>query len=86
MGRVRVPGLDIDLPHLQREVATFQKFLRDPEWMTEENHERRRSVADGLTFLILNLSRDVDQATAWDLFHKVMDEYHKSCDKLRLRY
>ncbi len=86
MGRVRVPGLDISLSHLQREVVTFQRFVSDPQWMTRANHEKRRSVCDGLTFLLLNLGADVDQKAAWDLFHQVMDEYHDRCDVLRLRY
>jgi hypothetical protein len=86
MGRVRVPGLDITLNHLQREVVTFQTFIRDPQWMTRENYEKRRSVCDGLTFLLLNMSSDVEQKVAWALFHKVMDEYHDRCDVLHLRY
>lgn len=86
MGRVRVPGLNFDLHHLQREVATFTKFVHDSAWMTRENHEARRSVCNGLTFLMLNLSPEVDQETAWNLFHEAMDAYHDRCDLLRLRY
>ena len=86
MGRVRVPGLDISLSHLQREVVTFQKLVRDPQWMARDNHKKRRSVCDGLTFLLLNLGADVDQKAAWDLFHQAMDEYHDRCDVLHLRY
>jgi len=84
MGRVRVPGLNIDLSHLQQEVLTFYELIRNPHWMTEENFKKRRSVCDGLTFLVLNLSSNADKSEAWNLFHEAMDEYHAKCDELNI--
>jgi hypothetical protein len=86
MGRVRVPSLNFSFSTLQSEVDTFQKFTNDSEWMTKENHARRKALTEGLTFLMLNLAHDVDQETAWNLFHYAMDEYHEECDRLKLSY
>jgi hypothetical protein len=54
--------------------------------MTTENHARRKALTEGLTFLMLNLSEDVDQEVAWNLYHEALDEYHDKCDKLVLVY
>ena len=86
MGRIVVPGLGISMDSLQREAASFQERFHVQNWLSEEKAESRRAVADGLTFLMLNLASDVDQGKAWKLFHKVMDEYHEICDKLSITY
>ena len=86
MGRVRVPSLCFSIETLQREVDTFRKFTSDPTWMTHDNHARREALTKGLTFLMLNLSEDVDQEVAWNLYHESMDEYHEKCDRMKLAY
>jgi hypothetical protein len=86
MGRIVVKGLGISMDTLQREAASFQKRFLIQDWMSEEKSESRRSVADGFTFLMLNLAEDVDQEAAWELYHEVMDEYHEICDKLSITY
>jgi len=84
MGRVRLEGLNFTMDHLQREVDTFRKFAHDPEWMTEENHEKRQALVEGLAFFMLNLADDVDQEEAWIVFHAAMDDYHLCCDNLQI--
>lgn len=86
MGRVRVPSLNFSIETLQSEVDTFRKFTSDSCWMTPENHARRKALTEGLTFLMLNLSHDVDQEVAWELYHNAMDEYHEKCDRLKISY
>lgn len=86
MGRVRVPSLCFSIETLQSEVDTFRKFTSDPAWMTTENHARRKALTEGLTFLMLNLSEDVDQEVVWNLYHEALDEYHEKCDRLKLVY
>jgi hypothetical protein len=86
MGRVRVANLNFTIDMLRREVDTFRKLTEDASWMTQDNQERRKALTEGLTFLMLNLSEDVDQEVAWDLYHVCMDEYHEQCDKLHLHY
>lgn len=86
MGRVRVPSLCFSIETLQSEVDTFRKFTSDLDWMTKENHARRKALTEGLTFLMLNLSEDIDQEVAWDLYHHAMDEYHEECDRKKLIY
>jgi hypothetical protein len=86
MGRIVVKGLGISMDTLRHEAASFQGRFHIQDWMSEEKAESRRAVADGLTFLMLNLARNVDQSEAWKLFHKVMDEYHEICDKLAISY
>ncbi len=71
---------------LQSEVDTFRKFTSDLAWMTKENRKRRAAITEGLTFVMLNLSEEVDQEVAWDLYHEAMDEYHEKCDKMALVY
>jgi hypothetical protein len=86
MGRVRVPSLCFSIETLQSEVDTFRKFTSDLAWMTKENHARRKALTEGLTFLMLNLSEDVDQEIVWGLFHTALDEYHEKCDQMQLVY
>ena len=86
MGRVRIPSLCFSIETLQNEVDTFRKFTSDPAWMTKENNERRKALTEGLTFLMLNLSEDVDQEVVWNLYHEAMDEYHEKCDKMLIAY
>lgn len=86
MGRVRVPSLCFSIATLQSEVDTFRKFTADPGWMTKENQATRKALTEGLTFLMLNLADDVNQESAWDLYHHAMDEYHEICDRKHLAY
>ena len=86
MGRIRVPSLRFSIDTLQSEADTFRKLTEDPCWMTSDNHARRRALVEGFTFLMLNLSEEVDQEIAWDLFHHAMDDYHEVCDELKLAY
>ena len=86
MGRARMPGLDFFMDFLRQERDMLRKFVQDPRWMTDENHENRRGVIEGFTFLMLNLSSKVDQEEAWKLYHEIMDEYHETCDDLRVSY
>ena len=86
MGRVRVPSLCFSIVTLQSEVDTFRKFTADPGWMTKENHTTRKSLTEGLTFLMLNLADGVDQEVAWNLYHHALDEYHEECDRMHIAY
>ena len=86
MGMTRVAGLDFSLGYLRSELQAFQEFMRRSDWKEEENTERRQATRRGLVFIMLNLSCDVDQAEAWELFHQGMDEYYGKCDRFRLPY
>jgi hypothetical protein len=86
MGIVRVAGLDFSLEYLRSEIHAFQVFMRRRDWIEEENTEKRKATRRGLVFIMLNLSCDVDQAEAWELFHQGMDEYYDKCDRFRLPY
>jgi hypothetical protein len=86
MGRIRVPSLCFSIDTLRAEVAKFHEFTRDSNWMVADNHEKRRAVVEGLTFVMLNLAEDVDQEVVWELFHQAMDEYHKVCEQKNLQF
>ena len=84
MGRVRVAGLDFSTDYLRSEVAAFQDLMARDGWMVQENLESRRSLVKGLTFVMLNLRHDTNEA--WKLFHQVMDEYYDRCDRHQIPY
>jgi hypothetical protein len=86
MGRVRVAGLAFSLEYLRSEIQAFRDLMEREGWTTRENNEKRTMTVTGLTFIMLNLSRDEDEKEAWSLFHSVMDEYHDLCDRHHLTY
>lgn len=86
MGRVRVPGLDFSLEYLRSEIQTFHELLERASWMRRDNQTQRSGAVKGLTFIMLNLSDDVDRGEAWDMFHALMDEYHDLCDSYHITY
>jgi len=84
MGRVRVPGLSFSLEYLRAECEKFHELIQEDSWLGEDQH--REGVSTGLTFIMLNLSDAVDRDEAWEVYHKIMDEYHDRCDRLHLIY
>jgi len=86
MGRVRVPGLNFSLEYLRSEIQTFHELLERDSWMRRDNQAQRGGAVKGLTFIMLNLSDDVDRGKAWDMFHTLMDEYHDLCDLYFIPY
>ena len=82
MGRVRVAGLDFSTDYLQSEIAAFQDLMARDGWLVQETLDSRRAAVKGLTFVMLNLRQDTNEA--WKLFHLVMDTYYDLCDKHRI--
>jgi len=86
MGRVRVAGLDFKMEYLQSEIAALQDLIHRNGWIAQENLTNRQAAVKGLTFIMLNLGRDVDESEAWRLFHEVMDAYYDLCDRHHVTY
>jgi hypothetical protein len=86
MGRIRVAGLDFDIDFLKSEIASLQNMIRRDGWIVQDTLVNRQAAVKGLTFIMLNLGRDVDEDEAWKLFHEVMDEYYDLCDRRHVTY
>ncbi len=83
MGRVRVNRLAFSLEYLQTETQVFHEMIQRDSWLGLDQTHRDGAVK-GLTFIMLNLSDDLDRKEAWAMFHKVMDEYYDRCDILKI--
>jgi hypothetical protein len=81
MGRIRVAGLDFKMEYLHSEIAALRAMIHRDGWIVRENLTSRQAAVKGLTFVMLNLERGVDEDEAWRLFHEVMDEYYDLCDR-----